>query len=75
MKKVRLLVLAAGALLLAACAESTTAPSQMRTKGSTAKPSFDFTCPSGYITAFDDDGNPICVPAGDGAESSSRRVP
>ena len=73
MKKVQLLLLTAGALLLASCAQSTTAPSDLRTNGNGAKPRFDdFTCPSGYIIAFDDDGNPICVPA-DNRTSAARR--
>lgn len=77
MKKVQLLVLAAGALLFAACAESSTAPSQMRTKQNGAKPAFDFTCPSGYVIGYDDDGNPVCVPAGTTSSqtAASRPVP
>ena len=78
MKKVQLLLLTAGALLLASCAQSTTAPSQMRTKGNGATPRFDeFTCPSGFEVAFDDAGNPICVPSDGttrtGATSATRR--
>jgi hypothetical protein len=73
MRKVQLVLLTAGALLLAACAQSTTAPSQMRTNNNGAKPRFDdFTCPTGYIVTYDDDGNPICVPASTGMNSPTR---
>lgn len=72
MKKVQLLLLTAGALLLAACAESTTAPSQMQTKTNAAKPSLDLGCPSGWIIAYDEDGNPYCAPAS-GTSSATRR--
>ena len=78
MKKVQLLLLTAGALLLAACAESSTGPSQMQTKGNSAKPAFDFTCSSGYVVAFDQDGNPYCAPASGettAAASSTLRRP
>jgi hypothetical protein len=74
MKKVQLVLLAAGALLLASCAQSTTAPSQMRTNNNGAKPRFDdFSCPSGYTVAYDDNGNPYCIPSGNESSSSTRR--
>ena len=77
MKKVHLILLTAGALLLASCAQSTTAPSQMRSSSSGARPRFDDSdCPYGYSPAYDEDGNPICVPDSNsptGARSATRR--
>jgi hypothetical protein len=60
----RLLILAGAALLFAACAESPTSPSPgRRIAPSGANHDEDFKCASGYIVAYDEDGNPYCVPA------------
>ena len=61
------LLLLAGATLamaaMAACADSTTAPAPTP-KAASAKASHDgdFECRSGYIVAYDENGNPYCVP-------------
>lgn len=67
----KLLVLAVAAAAMAACAESPTAPSQAQRSGSTMKRSSDITCRSGYIVAYDENGNPYCAPAGTGTQSTT----
>jgi uncharacterized lipoprotein YajG len=56
----KLLLFAGAALLMTACAESTTAPAASK-KAPSARPSNDFTCRSGYVVAYDENGNPYCV--------------
>ena len=58
----KLLLLGAASLLMAACSESVSAPTPQRTPG--AKASHDDTsdCRSGYVIAYDENGNPYCVP-------------
>jgi hypothetical protein len=59
MKKVVLLV--GAALALAACSESPTAPAPGRLAPA-ARSSDDLVCRSGYIVAYDSNGNPYCAP-------------
>jgi hypothetical protein len=62
------LILAGATLLFAACTESPTSPSTgRRIAPSGANHDDDFKCASGYIVAYDEDGNPYCVPEGDQA--------
>ena len=62
MKKLLLLAGAAlTALTMAACADSTTAPDPS-SKVAPSKASHDFECRSGYVVAYDENGNPYCVP-------------
>jgi hypothetical protein len=59
----KVLVLLAAALAMAACSESVTAPAPAKKSAPTnAASRDDFTCRSGYIVAYDQDGNPYCVP-------------
>ncbi len=56
----KLLLAAAAGALMAACAESPVAPTQ---KGvSAGRLNADGECRSGYVVAFDENGNPVCVP-------------
>lgn len=61
----KLLLLAAAASLMAACGESPTQPAGGRLAPSD-RSSHDFECRSGYVIAYDENGNPYCVPQGDG---------
>lgn len=59
---VKKLVVFVGALVaMTACAESSTAPSTQRTVPQAAHR--DVTCRSGYVIAYDSNGNPYCAPA------------
>jgi hypothetical protein len=58
----KLLLLAGAASLMTACSDSTTAPSGPMRAAPTARPSADLTCRSGYIIAYDENGNPYCAP-------------
>jgi hypothetical protein len=70
-KKV-LLLIGAG-LLMAACSEAPSAP--QTPKAPSARPQKDdLTCRSGYIVAYDQYGNPSCVPA-DGSDASAMSSP
>lgn len=62
----KLLVLAGSALLMAACSEAPTAPPiPKRSLAPSAGSSHDeITCRSGYIIAYDENGNPYCAPDG-----------
>jgi hypothetical protein len=57
----KLFFLIAVASLMAACADSTTAPTAQK-KLAAPQPLYDFTCRSGYTIAYDENGNPYCVP-------------
>jgi hypothetical protein len=62
----KLLILAGAALLFTACAESPTSPTTgRRIAPSGANHDDEFKCASGYIVAYDEYGNPYCVPEGD----------
>jgi hypothetical protein len=68
----RLLILAGAALLFAACAESPTSPSTgRRIAPSGANHDDDFKCASGYVVAYDENGDPYCVPEQDQGRSAS----
>jgi hypothetical protein len=58
-----LFIVIAAASVMAACANSPTAPASGK-KGVTpqALHDDDFGCRSGYIIAYDENGNPYCVP-------------
>lgn len=57
----KLLFILSGALMMAACSEAPTTP-PAQSKIPAARPSFDLTCKSGYLIAYDEDGNPYCKP-------------
>ncbi|MEP6492525.1 MAG: hypothetical protein ABJF01_07600 [bacterium] len=71
----KLLVLSAAALMMAACSESPTAPAGARKTPSGAKFDEEFTCKSGYVVAYDEDGNPYCAPLTDGGDNGLRAGP
>jgi len=54
---------------MAACADSATAPT-VPSKGFTPQALHDFTCRSGYTIAYDENGNPYCVPESTGTVQS-----
>jgi len=59
----RLLVVAGAALLMAACSEAPTAPPVPKKSLSPSAARFDeITCRSGYVIAYDENGNPYCAP-------------
>jgi hypothetical protein len=66
----KLLFVAGAALAMAACSEAPTAPSSPG-KVPSARPSFDLTCKSGYVIAYDEGGNAYCAPDS-GAQGSAR---
>jgi hypothetical protein len=58
----KLFLVIAAASLMAACGSSTTAPVSQRA-GATPQALHDgLACRSGYIIAYDENGNPYCVP-------------
>lgn len=58
-----LLVLIAAAAVMAACADSATGPTgQKRGVAPQALHDDTFSCQSGYVIAYDENGNPYCVP-------------
>jgi hypothetical protein len=69
MKKVLLLV--SSALVMAACGEAPTAPSAATKTPSARAHRDDIFCESGYIIAYDEDGNPICIPDPNGGQNNS----
>ncbi|HTE47891.1 MAG TPA: hypothetical protein VK636_21800 [Gemmatimonadaceae bacterium] len=70
----KLLLLTATALAMAACSESSTAPAASKKAPSSAKFDEDFTCRSGYVIAYDENGNPYCVPDTEGGTGDGLRV-
>lgn len=55
----KLLLLAGTTILMAACADAPTSPQRPAPSGRAAA---DFSCASGYIIAYDENGNPYCAP-------------
>jgi len=55
-----LLPLVGAALLLAACSGGPTSPTVKQPPAATAH--HDLTCASGYVVAYDENGNPYCAP-------------
>jgi hypothetical protein len=70
----KLLALVAAALCMAACSDSSTGPSAASKVAPNQGRRDDVTCRSGYIVAFDENGNPYCV-ATDGAFNGSAGAP
>jgi hypothetical protein len=68
----KLLLLASAAVVMAACSEAPTAPAA-RTKSLTPSVRNDdeITCRSGYIVAYDENGNPYCVPDPNGPDGNA----
>ena len=62
MKKVLLVI--GAALAMAACSESPSAPVAPKKAEPSIRASHDddFTCKSGYVVAFDENGEPYCAP-------------
>ena len=60
---VKQLVLLGGiALLMAACSDASTSPKRPALAASSGRPSADLVCASGYVVAYDENGNPYCAP-------------
>ena len=57
----KLLLFAGAALVMVGCSEAPTAPPAAR-RAPSARPSNDITCRSGYVIAYDENGNPYCAP-------------
>ena len=72
MKKI--LLLAAAGALMAACSDSPTAPAAAK-KAPSARPSNDLECASGYIIAYDENGNPYCAPDNGGGTGTMAARP
>ena len=57
--RMRLLLAVSGVLMLAACGESSTAPTRLAPTGAAKD---EITCRSGYHIATRDDGSQVCEP-------------
>jgi hypothetical protein len=68
------LLLIGAALAMAACSETTTAPSAARKLAPTTNASGDLVCRSGYMVAYDENGNPYCTPI-DPTGSAAKQKP
>jgi hypothetical protein len=64
----KFVLLAGAALVMAACSESTTAPTASKMAPSSAKFDDELFCESGYVIAYDENGVPYCVPVDGGTE-------
>jgi hypothetical protein len=59
----KLLLLASAAVLMGACSDaSTTSPRRPTLAIPNGRPSADLFCASGYVIAYDENGNPYCAP-------------
>jgi hypothetical protein len=69
----KLFLISGAALVMAACAEAPTAPSptSKAQAGGAARADVALECRSGYIIAYDQDGNPYCAPAQETQQSSA----
>lgn len=57
----KLLLFAGAALVMVGCSEAPTAPAAAK-RAPSVRPSNDITCRSGYVIAYDENGNPYCAP-------------
>lgn len=57
----KLLLFAGAVLVMAGCSEAPTAPAAAK-RAPNVRPSNDITCRSGYVIAYDENGNPYCAP-------------
>lgn len=69
MKKVLLLV--GAALVMSACGQAPTAPDAVKRTPSAQSSHDDIFCESGYVIAYDENGNPICVPDPNGGGTNN----
>lgn len=58
----KLLLLAAATLAMAACSDTSTAPQGPIRQAPGGRASSDLICASGYVVAFDENGNAYCAP-------------
>ncbi|MEO7084344.1 MAG: hypothetical protein ABI442_17255 [Gemmatimonadaceae bacterium] len=71
----RVLLLVSTAVVMSACGQSVTAPAASN-KTPSARPSHDdIFCESGYVIAYDENGNPICVPDSRGESDFHSSLP
>lgn len=57
----KLLLLVGSTLLMAACSDMSTAPQNPVRQAPTGRASSDLSCASGYVVAYDENGNPYCA--------------
>lgn len=62
MKKLLLLAAVGATALLAACSDTATSPLRPTRAAPRGLSTADLACASGYIVAYDENGNPTCVP-------------
>lgn len=68
----KLLLLAGAALLMAACSEAPSAPvARAKSMTPSVRSDDELTCRSGYIVAYDENGNPYCAPDPNGGTFGS----
>ena len=58
----KLLPLVSATVLMAACSDASTSPRRPTLAIPSSRPSTDVACASGYIIAYDENGNPYCAP-------------
>jgi hypothetical protein len=58
----KLLLLAGATVLMAACSETTTSPQRATRPAPRDLSTADLVCASGYIVAYDENGNAYCAP-------------
>jgi hypothetical protein len=56
----KLVFAVAGALMMAACSDAPTTPASP-VRAPSGRPAFDLICASGYVIAYDENGNPYCA--------------
>ena len=69
----RVLLFVSAAVVMSACGQSPTAPAAAKKAPAARSSHDDIFCESGYVIAFDENGNPICVP--DGGNQSRASLP
>ena len=62
----------AATMLMAACSETSTAPQGPMRVAPNGRASSDLSCSSGYIIAYDENGNPYCAPDPNGRMAAAR---
>ena len=72
----KLLLLAGATLLMAACSDASTSPQRPTRVAPSVRASGDLVCASGYVIAYDENGDPYCAPDPNVRfQSGARRLP
>lgn len=69
----RILLLLGAAAAMAACSDATAPAPPAAQRQAPSGPRYDMSCRSGYVIAYDQNGNPVCSGSSDLTASTAKR--